>query len=169
MNNTIESIMAFINENTTLLICICLFLIVILVIYLIETSIKSKKISKRIEEENKITEKLVEKHNDEIEKETVLAEDLETPKEVVQESNVIEDKNETNIFNEIKKEEVKEPKEIDVIYKNNQKLSEILFDEIEKQPSGKLDDSIVKKEEIIKENSSTKELDEIMKKLNNYK
>lgn len=103
MNNTVESIMAFINENTTLLICICLFLIVILVIYLIETSIKSKKISKRIEEENKITEKLVEKHNDEIEKETVLAEDLETPKEVVQESNVIEDKNETNIFNEIKK------------------------------------------------------------------
>jgi hypothetical protein len=169
MNNTVESIMAFINENTTLLICICLFLIVILVIYLIETSIKSKKISKRIEEENKITEKLVEKHNDEIEKETVLAEDLETPKEVVQESNVIEDKNETNIFNEIKKEEVKEPKEIDVIYKNNKKLSEILFDEIEKQPSGKLDDSIVKKEEIIKENSSTKELDEIMKKLNNYK
>ena len=52
MEKYLEKIMNFINENTMLLIIICIFLIVILVIYLIDNTIKSKKLEKA-ELENK--------------------------------------------------------------------------------------------------------------------
>ncbi len=44
MDKILEKIMNFINENTMLLIIICIFLIIILVIYLIDNTIKSKKL-----------------------------------------------------------------------------------------------------------------------------
>lgn len=46
MNKFIENVMSFINENTTLLIIICVFLIFVLVGYLIDNSIKTKKLAK---------------------------------------------------------------------------------------------------------------------------
>ena len=44
MEQILEKVMNFINENTMLLIIICIFLIVILVIYLIDNTIKTKKL-----------------------------------------------------------------------------------------------------------------------------
>ncbi len=46
MEQILEKVMNFINENTMLLIIICIFLIVILVIYLIDNTIKSKRLEK---------------------------------------------------------------------------------------------------------------------------
>lgn len=193
MNDAIESIMSFINENTTILICICLFLIVVLVIYLIETSIKSKKIDKKIEEESQKTKDLVEQHNLELQKEKEMKETNkkfedaiinEEVKEINLVAEDLEKKEDSNIFPsepevisplnvssepeiaEINKEESN--KEVDVLYKDDKKLSEILFGEIEKQPEGKLDSSIVSNEEEIEQLSSVDELEEIMKKLNSY-
>jgi hypothetical protein len=52
MDQILEKIMNFINENTMLLIIICIFLIVILVIYLIDNTIKTKRLE-RMEAEKK--------------------------------------------------------------------------------------------------------------------
>ena len=46
MEQFLEKVMNFINENTMLLIIICIFLIVILVIYLIDNTIKTKKLER---------------------------------------------------------------------------------------------------------------------------
>ena len=51
MDQFLEKVMNFINENTMLLILICIFLIVILVIYLIDNTIKTKRLEQ--EEANK--------------------------------------------------------------------------------------------------------------------
>ena len=56
MDKILEKIMNFINENTMLLILICIFLIVILVIYLIDNTIKSKKLEKQELENNNTKE-----------------------------------------------------------------------------------------------------------------
>ena len=61
MNDFIEKAMIFINENTMLLIGICIFLILVLIGYLIDNSIKTRKLEKEemrkaIEEENKAPE-----------------------------------------------------------------------------------------------------------------
>ena len=44
MEQFLEKVMNFINENTMLLILICIFLIIVLVIYLIDNSIKTKRL-----------------------------------------------------------------------------------------------------------------------------
>ena len=49
MNDVIDNVMTFINENTTILIIICVFLIVVLVVYLIENAIKYSKENGQIE------------------------------------------------------------------------------------------------------------------------
>ena len=59
MDKIFERIMNFINENTMLLIIICIFLIVILVIYLIDNTIKSKKLEKAELESNNTPEPTV--------------------------------------------------------------------------------------------------------------
>ena len=51
MEQFLEKVMNFINENTMLLIIICIFLIVILVIYLIDNAIKSKRLEKELLEQ----------------------------------------------------------------------------------------------------------------------
>ena len=48
MNNILQNVMVFINEHTLLLIGICVFLILVLVGYLIDNSVKSKRIRKDI-------------------------------------------------------------------------------------------------------------------------
>ena len=57
MNEFIEKAMLFINENTMLLIGICIFLILVLIGYLIDNSIKTRKLEK--EEMKKATEEPV--------------------------------------------------------------------------------------------------------------
>ena len=52
MSNTFQNIMNFINDNTILLICICGFLILVLIGYLIDSSIKARKIEKSLNEQN---------------------------------------------------------------------------------------------------------------------
>ena len=52
MNDTLENVMVFINENTNILIGICLFLILVLVAYLIDNSIKTRKIKKSLKSNN---------------------------------------------------------------------------------------------------------------------
>ncbi len=44
MDKFLEKVMNFINENTMMLIIICIFLIIILVIYLIDNTIKTKRL-----------------------------------------------------------------------------------------------------------------------------
>lgn len=215
MNDAIETVMSFINENTTILIIICVFLIVVLVAYLIDNTIKSKRISKNIEKEQEETKALIEKRKEEekqkeeqeklnakfesaiIDNEIKKEEIVPEKKEVNLESKIEQEKikDAVNIFPEekkeeeiisidnifpvsndeknVQKEEIKEEKSedknVDVLYKNDKKLSEILFSNIEKQPEGKLDESVVKKEEEAKSLSdSAAELDAIMKKLNSY-
>ena len=61
MNDFIEKAMMFINENTMLLIGICIFLILVLIGYLIDNSIKTRKLEKEemkkaFEEANKAPE-----------------------------------------------------------------------------------------------------------------
>lgn len=61
MNDFIEKAMMFINENTMLLIGICIFLILVLIGYLIDNSIKTRKLEKEemkkaFEEANKTPE-----------------------------------------------------------------------------------------------------------------
>lgn len=51
MNETLNNIMKFINDNTYLLIGICVFLILVLIGYLIDNSVKSKKVRKDIKNE----------------------------------------------------------------------------------------------------------------------
>ena len=48
MNETLNNIMKFINDNTYLLIGICVFLILVLIGYLIDNSVKSKRVRKDI-------------------------------------------------------------------------------------------------------------------------
>lgn len=56
MNETLNNIMKFINDNTYLLIGICVFLILVLIGYLIDNSIKSKKVRKDVKNETKVKE-----------------------------------------------------------------------------------------------------------------
>ena len=52
MDKFLETVMNFINENTTLLIIICVFLIFVLIGYLIDNSIKTKKLARSMKEES---------------------------------------------------------------------------------------------------------------------
>ena len=106
MEKYLEKIMNFINENTMLLIIICIFLIVILVIYLIDNTIKSKKLEKA-ELENKGNEepKVL---NNSIPKEEVPAVEEVAPvvPEVVP---VVEEKVETTVVEPAVEPAVEEP------------------------------------------------------------
>lgn len=58
MGDTLQSILAFINENTTILIGICVFLIVVLIGYLIDNSVKSKRIRNDIKNADQVPKKI---------------------------------------------------------------------------------------------------------------
>lgn len=86
MNDILEKVMNFINENTMLLILICIFLIIILVIYLIDNTIKTKRLEKE-ELKKKDTEPVVLNNEipDRVEKEPIIQ-----PAPVVEEPKVEE-------------------------------------------------------------------------------
>lgn len=54
MDKILETIMNFINENTTLLIIICVFLIFVLIGYLIDNSIKTKRLERQMSSDTSI-------------------------------------------------------------------------------------------------------------------
>ena len=179
MNDTIESVMSFINENTTILISICIFLIFVLVIYLIRSSSKSKKLDEKLALEKIRTKNIVQDHKDLMKQEQKKKfedaiindnDNKEEPEEKqieVKVEDLSAESSEQAEKTEIDEEEATE-KEVDVLYKNDKKLSEILIGDIEKQPEGKLDESIVKEDDDIERLDSVEELDAIMKKLNDY-
>ena len=178
MNDIIDDLMTFINENTTILIIICVFLIVLLVIYLIDNAIKASSISKN----SNIAKKEAKEKAKEVKEEVVVKEDKKDnifEDAIVSDSPKVEDIfNETPVdtieeeivdIDEIVNKPNEDDKSVDVIYKNDKKLSDILFGEINNQPSGKLDESITKKDDNIQKLEDTSdELDKIMEKLNKY-
>lgn len=58
MNDILQKVMTFINENTYLLIGICVFLILVLIGYLIDNSVKSKRVRKDIKNKDQVPEEI---------------------------------------------------------------------------------------------------------------
>lgn len=100
MNDFIEKAMLFINENTMLLIGICIFLILVLIGYLIDNSIKTRRLEK---EEMR---KAIEEANMAPEAAPVVPEVAETTKEVAP---VVEEKEIKRAPEDLKAEIITEP------------------------------------------------------------
>lgn len=77
MKETLVKVTNFVNENTMLLIGICAFLILVLIIYLIDNSIKTKKMQKALKEMDTVEDKVVETKEDTVVESNV--NDEETP------------------------------------------------------------------------------------------
>lgn len=225
MNETLEKIMIFINENTNILIGICLFLIFVLIGYLIDNSIKSRRAKKEFKK-SQIQTDLNSEYSNEPKKENVNIQPLKnsdsnlfenaisTPKIDIDLSTDDQTNNfDDSVINETKKdivetdlkdvigaidtintetENIDLSKEelntnVDVLYKNDKKLSEILFNTSTKEESNQnvkfennVESEISETEKALSENTTIKdigskveidlgenELDNIMKKLSN--
>lgn len=94
MNETLNNIMKFINDNTYLLIGICVFLILVLIGYLIDNSVKSKRVRKDIKNKDQVPENIKE--------------------DIIKEANEKKEK-ELNV-------QIEEPKKEDIINQNNQNM-----------------------------------------------
>lgn len=182
MNNVLQNIMYFINDNTILLICICGFLILVLIGYLIDSSIKARNLEKSISLTNKNninteTDKFynqtkeenvdipVKKNIEDSKEEFPKQEEIkEEPKEII-ETKVEEPEEVKNevLPDFIEQKPIEETKPQEKVVKveepknNNKKLSEILGG-INKNTETKIED-----------NSVDNELDRIMKKLDSNK
>ncbi len=182
MNNVLQNIMYFINDNTILLICICGFLILVLIGYLIDSSIKARNLEKSISLTNKNninteTDKFynqtkeenvdipVKKNIEDSKEEFPKQEEIkEEPKEIIEtkveepeevKNEVLPDFTEQKPIEETKPQE--EVAKVEEPKNNNKKLSEILGG-INKNTETKIED-----------NSVDNELDRIMKKLDSNK
>lgn len=90
MNETLQNIMLFINEHTLLLIGICVFLILVLVGYLIDNSVKSKRIRKDIKNADQVPENIKDEIIKQAESKTINKEEVKTeekPTDLVIENN----------------------------------------------------------------------------------
>lgn len=126
MNDILEKVMNFINENTMTLIIICIFLILVLIGYLIDNSIKTRKLEKEEKLKNKEKE-LEEKSNIEISVEPEVEPSINNPiEEVKVEEEPIEVKQinpeVTPVIEEKVIEEIKEEKKVD----ESDKMEELL-------------------------------------------
>jgi uncharacterized protein YdaU (DUF1376 family) len=182
MNNVLQNIMYFINDNTILLICICGFLILVLIGYLIDSSIKARNLEKSIS--------LTNKNNINTETDKFYNQTKEENVDIPVKENIEDSKEEFPKQEEIKEEpkeiietKVEEPEEV---------KNEVLPDFIEQKPieETKPQEEVVKVEEPknnnkklseilgginkntetkIEDNSVDNELDRIMKKLDSNK
>lgn len=75
MNEILQNIMLFINEHTLLLIGICAFLILVLIGYLIDNSVKSKRIRKDIKNADQVPNNIKEEIIKQAEEKTIKKED----------------------------------------------------------------------------------------------
>lgn len=138
MKDIITKATNFINENTMLLIGICAFLIIALIIYLIDNSIKTKKMQKALTEMDQTEDKVIESSELEEKNESVepvkeetkfdsisLVDEKVEPKEEVKVETPVEPTVEVNTPEEVStptiEEKVEEPK-----FTNKKSLSEIL-------------------------------------------
>lgn len=94
MNDVFNNVMTFINKNTYLLIGICVFLILVLIGYLIDNSVKSKRVRKDIKNKDQVPENIKE--------------------DIIKEANEKKEK-ELNV-------QIEEPKKEDIINQNNQNM-----------------------------------------------
>ena len=182
MNNVLQNIMYFINDNTILLICICGFLILVLIGYLIDSSIKARNLEKSIS--------LTNKNNINTETDKFYNQTKEENVDIPVKENIEDSKEEFPKQEEIKEE----PKEIieTKVEKPEEVKNEVLPDFIEQKPieETKPQEEVVKVEEPknnnkklseilgginkntetkIEDNSADNELDRIMKKLDSNK
>ena len=189
MNEILQQIMEFINNNTLILIGICIFLILVLIGYLVDNSVKSKRVRTDIKNAAQVPENI----KDEIIKEAKETEIVDK-NEQIEEVKIEEPAVETPVVDEnapldldgtmvktkplnldlnatIRKEDnyvdpdqyIMEQSTLDSEYSNDKKLSEILYS----IPNKKIDNTNIfakNKEEIKNEEE---ELDRIMRKLSN--
>ena len=94
MNDVFNNVMTFINKNTYLLIGICVFLILVLIGYLIDNSVKSKRVRQDIKNKDQVPENIKE--------------------DIIKEANEKKEK-ELNV-------QIEEPKKEDIINQNNQNM-----------------------------------------------
>ena len=161
MKDIIVKVTNFVNENTILLIGICAFLILVLIVYLIDNSIKTKKMQKALKEMDAVEDKVVEDkkelqndaeinveikqdedeptfdsisliNDEDTKEESSIDEEVEEVKPINSENPIVEEPVETNV-----------PKE-EKLFTNKKSLSEILS----------------KKKESINENDADKTLEE---------
>ena len=182
MNNVLQNIMYFINDNTILLICICGFLILVLIGYLIDSSIKARNLEKSIS--------LTNKNNINTQTDKFYNQTKEENVDIPVKENIEDSKEEFPKQEEIKEEpkEIIEPK----VEEPEEVKNEVLPDFIEQKPieETKPQEEVVKVEEPknnnkklseilgginkntetkIEDNSVDNELDRIMKKLDSNK
>lgn len=91
MNNILQNVMVFINEHTLLLIGICVFLILVLIGYLIDNSVKSKRIRKDIKNADQVPENIKDEIIKQAEEKGIVKEDTNTTLENAPLNNSIED------------------------------------------------------------------------------
>ena len=174
MKEIITKVTNFVNENTMLLIGICAFLILVLIIYLIDNSIKTKKMQKAIKEMDATEDKVIESDLDEDsskEEDTKLEEtkydsislvDEEPTPEVKEDVPTPEFDEEVNIEIEPAKEEVSEStpveeKEEPVV---EQVATPVKTEESKFTNKKSLSEILSKKKESINKNDIDKTLDE---------
>lgn len=193
VNDILESIMTFINENTNILIGICIFLIFVLVGYLIDNSVKSKRVRKDIknadqvpenikeeiikeekEKEEKITQEKTDESKEEIKLDNVFENVVESPKNNILDelnsnvplSNDILDAGIVNDINEVTNS-IDSSSTNNSLYKNDKGLSEILFENTNALDTPSIDtNDIFNADNKIEVKSDDNELDDIMNKLN---
>lgn len=97
MNDILQNIMTFINENTILLICICVFLILVLIGYLIDNSVKSKRVRNDIKNADQVPQNIKDEIIKEAKKEDTVVENTELETQTtLQNDNVELNLNETS-------------------------------------------------------------------------
>lgn len=122
MNDFFEKVMTFINENTYLLIGICVFLIFVLIGYLIDNSVKSKRVRKDIKNKDQVPENI---------KNEIIKEAMNENKEKIME----------NSFQNVVREESEETKIEDTNLDNkNSKVEEITNMELDLDKNLKQED-----------------------------
>ena len=126
MNDILMNIMTFINEHTLLLIGICVFLILVLVGYLIDNSVKSKRVRNDIKNKDQVPKNIKDEIIKEAEDKMIIKENENIASSDVQMETVDLQPNQSSETNENGAVILDEPK---------QEVSDIKFDNNEVQPN----------------------------------
>ncbi len=148
MNDFLNTVMNFINENTTLLIIICVFLIFVLVGYLIDNSFKTRRLAKKkaeanngLEVEETVVETPIEEQEPEVEETPVVVEEEQVKEPIIPEpvevQNIVEE--ELNKTVEVPKveplDDIKTTNFDDIDYEEETEITpDVKLDDIEPSP-----------------------------------
>lgn len=167
MKETIEKVTNFVNENTILLIGICAFLILVLIVYLIDNSIKTKKMQKALKEMDASEDKVVENNIENKPKDAVVEFDIKndnSEEDVTFDSISLINEEETDNKESVNTVETSEPKVEEKTVEEpvvEQKTEENTSKEENKFTNKKsLTEILNKKKESINENATDKTLEE---------